>query len=95
MDGDAEATLLVDASNAFNSINRMSALLSIRYICPSIATILINCYKVPIHLINDGTVVYLSEGTTQGDLWGYPSTLCNCAISQKINQFSVANMVYQ
>ena len=42
MDEDAEAALLVDASNTFNSINQMSFLLNIRYIFPSIATILIN-----------------------------------------------------
>ena len=46
-DDDAESTLFVDASNAFNSINWMSAMLNIRHLCPSIATILINCYREP------------------------------------------------
>ena len=32
---EAEAVLLVDASNAFNSLNRHAALLNIRHICPS------------------------------------------------------------
>uniref|UniRef100_A0A1X7U8W6 Reverse transcriptase domain-containing protein n=1 Tax=Amphimedon queenslandica TaxID=400682 RepID=A0A1X7U8W6_AMPQE len=40
---DCEAVLLVDASNAFNSLNRRTALLNILQLCPSIATILINC----------------------------------------------------
>ena len=39
-----EAILLVDASNAFNSLNRSSALHNIRCLCPSLATILINTY---------------------------------------------------
>ena len=63
-DDDAEAALLVDASNAFNSINRMSAFLNIRHLCPSIATILINCYRDPTDLFIDGDVIHSCEGTT-------------------------------
>ena len=71
-DGDAEAALLVDASNAFNYINRMSALLNIRHLCPSIATILINCYRDPTDLFIDGDIIHSCEGTTQGDPLGMP-----------------------
>ena len=71
-DDDAEAALLVDASNAFNSINRMSALLNIRHLCPSIATILINCYRDPTDLFIDGDVIHSCEGTTHGDPLGMP-----------------------
>ncbi len=39
---DVEAVLLVDASNAFNCINRQVALLNIQHLCPTIATFLIN-----------------------------------------------------
>ena len=39
---DSEAILLVDATNAFNSLNRQTALHNIRRICPALATILIN-----------------------------------------------------
>ena len=39
----AEAALLVDASNAFIALNRMSALHNIKMLCPSIATILVTC----------------------------------------------------
>ena len=39
-----EALLLVDATNAFNSLNRNVALHNIQYVCPEIATILINTY---------------------------------------------------
>ena len=41
---DTEAVLLVDASNAFNSLNRQVALRNARHLCPSIASVLINTY---------------------------------------------------
>ena len=37
-----EAVLLIDANNAFNSLNREAALHNIQILCPSFATILIN-----------------------------------------------------
>ena len=43
----SEGIILVDASNAFNSLNHHSALLNIRHLCPSIATVIINCYREP------------------------------------------------
>ena len=43
-DENYEAVLLVDANNAFNSLNRQVALHNIQYICPQFATILINTY---------------------------------------------------
>ncbi len=64
---DTEAVLLVDASNAFNSLNRSSALLNIKRLCPAFATILINTYRNPIDLFVDGNVLHSDEGTTQGD----------------------------
>ena len=62
-----EAVLLVDASNAFNCINRQVALQNIRRLCPTIATILINSYRTNIDLFVDGEVIRSQEGTTQGD----------------------------
>ena len=38
-----EGVLLVDASNAFNSLNRKVALLNMRYVCPALETVLTNC----------------------------------------------------
>ena len=38
---ESEAVLLVDATNAFNSLNRMAALHNITVCCPSLATILV------------------------------------------------------
>ena len=69
---DTEAILLVDASNAFNSLNRLSALHNIRHLCPSLATALINTYRAPTELFIDGDVLYSSEGTTQGDPLAMP-----------------------
>ena len=64
---DTEAVLLVDASNAFNSLNRQVALRNARHLCPSIATVLINTYRAPSELFIDGQVLWSEEGTTQGD----------------------------
>jgi len=67
-----KAILLVDASNAFNSLNRLSALHNIRWLCPSLATALINSYRAPTELFVDGEVLYLGEGTTQEDRLAMP-----------------------
>jgi len=66
-DDTTEAVLLVDASNAFNSLNRQVALRNISVLCPSIATILINTYRGNVPLFIDGKQLFSSEGTTQGD----------------------------
>ena len=66
--GDTDAVLLVDASNAFNRVNRQSALHNISILCPSFATILKNTYGVPIRLFITGEgEIASTEGTTQGD----------------------------
>ena len=67
-----EGILLVDASNAFNSLNRQSALLNLRHLCPPIAPILINCYRDPSSLFVDGEKLWSEEGTTQGDPLAMP-----------------------
>ena len=54
-----QATLLVDASNTFNNLNRQSALLNIYLNFPSIAEVLINTFV-------DGETILFQEGTTQG-----------------------------
>ncbi len=71
---DTEAALLVDASNAFNSLNREAALNNIRFLCPSISTMLINTYRAPTELFINGEVIYSREreGTTQGDPLAMP-----------------------
>jgi hypothetical protein len=69
---ETEALLLVDASNAFNSLNRQTALHNIQRLCPSLATALINTYRSPSELYVDGDVLLSEEGTTQGDPLAMP-----------------------
>ena len=64
-DTNAEGVLLVDASNAFNRLNRRVALHNVSIICPSLATALINTYQGDACLFVDGTVLFSQEGTTQ------------------------------
>ena len=66
-DVESEAVLLVDASNAFNSLNRKAALYNIHSLCPPLATILTNTYREDTQLFIDGETLYSCEGTTQGD----------------------------
>ena len=63
---DTEAVLLVDATNAFNTLNRKAALLNIQKRCPSLAKVLINTYRYNPQLFVDGEVLLSQEGTTQG-----------------------------
>ena len=67
-----EAALLVDATNAFNSLNRNVALHNIRHVCPAISTILINTYRAPTDLFIEGECLLSQEGTTQGDPLAMP-----------------------
>ena len=64
---DSEAMLLIDAKNAFNSLNRSLALQNIELICPSIVTALRNSYDSPSNLNVNGKILLSQEGTTQGD----------------------------
>ena len=64
---DTDAVLLVDASNAFNSLNRAVALHNTRILCPSLGTIAVNTYRAAGNLFIDGETLYSYEGTTQGD----------------------------
>ena len=66
-DDSTEALLMVDANNAFNSLNRESALRNVQILCPSLAPILINTYRNFSQLFIDGDHLLSSEGTTQGD----------------------------
>lgn len=85
-DEKCEAVLLVDASNAFNSLNRQMALRNIRALCPSIATALINTYRLDAELFVDGTTLLSQEGTTQGDPLAMPMyALALLPLIEKVN----------
>ena len=65
---DLDGFLLIDAENAFNSINRKVMLHNSKSIFPIIATHIINCYTTPPRLfIVGGWEKVCSEVTTQGD----------------------------
>ena len=67
-DQSSEAVLLVDASNAFNTINRNAFLHNITIICPPLARYVRNCYYANTRLfIIGGGEIQSMEGTTQGD----------------------------
>ena len=67
-----EGILLIDASNAFNSLNRRVALHNIQIVCPRPATI--NTYRNPSRLlfVIGGEEMLSGEGTTQGDPLAMP-----------------------
>ena len=62
-----DATLFVDASNAFNNLNHHVSLANIQTVCPILAPVLINTYISPGLLF---AVHFSREGTTQGDPLG-------------------------
>ena len=63
-----DAVLLIDASNAFNRLNRAVAMSNVWITCPEIATYINNTYRKPSRLFVTGGKEMLSqEGTTQGD----------------------------
>ena len=73
-----DAVLLIDASNAFNCMNRMVGLHNIRITCPTISTYLINTYRYPTRLfISGGGEILSLEGTTQGD----PLAMAWCSLN--------------
>ena len=68
-----DALLLVDADNAFNSLNRRVLLHNIKFLCPPMAIYIRNCYSVPSRLfVLGGNKISSSEGTTQGNLLAMP-----------------------
>ena len=60
--------ILVDASNAFNSLNQKAALHNIKYTCPELYSFVHNLYQCEAELMlpNSDEIVYSSEGTAQG-----------------------------
>jgi hypothetical protein len=63
-----EAVLLVDPTNAFNTLNRKAALHNIGVIYPAISTVLNNTHSKPARLfVTGGDEILSLEGTTQGD----------------------------
>ena len=64
--------MLVDASNAFNSLNRRAALLNMYHLCPPLTTILTYTYRSALHLFIAGSSLLSQEGITQGNPLAMP-----------------------
>ena len=59
----ADAMLLIDASNAFNLLNRASALHNVAVLCPSLATYATNTYRAPAcHFVMGSKELKSTEG---------------------------------
>jgi hypothetical protein len=68
-DPNTQAILLVDAENAFNSLNRNAALHNLQYTCPEFFKYVLNTYRQPanLYVANSDELLLSQEGTTQGD----------------------------
>ena len=62
-----EAALLIDATNAFNTVNRKVLQHNVKMICPAISTYVNSCYSLPSRLFVIVGAEITEEGTTQGD----------------------------
>ena len=63
-----EGVLLIDASNAFNALNREAALHNVQYTCPGLSTFVKNLYsgQADLFVANSEETILSKEGTTQG-----------------------------
>ena len=76
-----EAVLHVDATNAFNSLNRNAAFHNIRHVCPSLATVLINTYRNASELFVDGSTFFLKKAPLNVTPWLWQCTPCLLSLS--------------
>ena len=72
-----QGILLIDASNAFNSLNRIAALHNIQRTCPALSQVFENTYAKPVRLFVNGKEILSKEGTCQGD----PLAMADYAVS--------------
>ena len=66
---DGHGLLSMDASNAFNALNRETALWNARIFWPLCSRFLFNLYSgyAPLNIAGSTELLFSSEGTTQGD----------------------------
>lgn len=78
---DTDAVLLIDATNAFNQMNRLAAMHNIQIKLKEISLYVINTYRSPSRLfICGGGEILSQEGTTQGDPLAMPWYSVNTSI---------------
>ena len=81
---DTDAVLLIDAFNAFNSINWAAALHNIRVLCPIIAVYAINTYQQSVQLFITGDkeiILALKEQLRVTHLlWGFKDIVINVTV---------------
>ena len=76
-----DGILLIDASNAFNQMNRSVALHNIQITCKEMSLYIINTYRSSSRLfICGGGEILSQEGTTQGDPLAMPWYSVNTSI---------------
>ena len=91
----SEAVIMVDASNAFNAVNRGALLHNIQILCPEFATIAINIYRSPSRLFVCGTEIASEEGTTQGDNFAMSLfAIGTLPILRKLEQLQMVSQVW-
>ena len=62
---ETDAVLFIDASNAFNSMNRKAMIHNIQYLCPPMAVYMKNCYETTSRLfVAGGEEIESAEGST-------------------------------
>ena len=72
-----EGILMVDASNAFNALNREAALHNVARLCPALAGVIQNTYSSPVRLfVSGGGTIASVEGTCQGDPLAHGFVCC-------------------
>ena len=87
-----EAVILVDATNAFNSIDREAMLHNIKVKCPTLSVYVENTYGTPTELFIEGgdggkeDTLLSEEGTTQGD----PIAMAMYSIGMSVLQSELA-----
>ena len=64
---ETQGILLIDAHNAFNSLNRRVAMWNVHVLCPALGPVVVNTYRSNIHLFVGDETILSVEGTTQGD----------------------------
>ena len=73
-----DGVLLIDATNAFNQMDRAVAMHNMRITCIEIALYIINTYRRPPRLfISGGGEIFSQEGTTQRDPLAMPWYVIN------------------